>query len=299
MKKVYIGTITPINEDSWLFNRDDFFKNDAFNMKISNNIFVRLYPDSRPHVLEIADLQKGLLLVVDGMELVGEGTGFGVPIVKYEDSTYFSQDATIFLTKDSDSISIVKSFEISSISKKRLGKGVFLNDGFYNFLHKYFERVYLSWKNFRHAFDKIMELRKLLKINTQFVEGENKGQIDVHYKFFTSLIKIDIDFGKLSREGIKEILILNEQDSTFFRYYFDTDGCQLLDNQIGAWEKVKAKRASFSDLKKKIVFTLQNVNGAQLYRGREQVKKRFSWSGFTYSLPHNVSQFNYSIFLEG
>ena len=58
---------------------------------ISDRISVRLYADSRPHCMETATLHKGLVLILDNQEVIEEGMGFGLPVVKYKDKTYFSQ----------------------------------------------------------------------------------------------------------------------------------------------------------------------------------------------------------------
>lgn len=279
-------------------NKSRFVYSEYFRVDVRQNVGILLYPDSRPHNLEIADLQKGLILVVDGVELVGEGAGFGVPVVKYVGNTYFSQTAQSSFDDNPDCPTMEKSFVINTVSKKRIGNRVFLNDKLYGLFHKYFEKLYLGWKNSRYFLDKLMELRKTLKINTQFVKGEEKGRVTVKYRIFPKFIEVDVNFRELNRKGIKEILILNEQSSTFFRNYSDADGNYLLGKHIGAWEKVNAKEATFSDAKKGISFTLKNIKGTKLYRGREQVKNRFEWAGFTYSLEPNIDRFNYLISLK-
>jgi len=245
--------------------------------------------------LEIAALQKGLVLVHAGMELIEEGVGFGVPAVKFDDNTYFSSSALTFVQKSNEYRTLVKSFLLDTVSRKRIWKGPYIKDGFYSFLQRLFEKAYLRHKRQRLFFDKIMELRNVLEINTEFVKVKPRGSVTLKYSFFPELIQVEADMSALDWTGRKEILILNEQGSSFFRKYSDSDGLALFDKQIGAWEQVEAEEASISDVRGDLAFTLKNKNKAKLYRGSERVKGRFSWAGLNYSLSKDVRFFSYEI----
>jgi hypothetical protein len=62
-------------------------------LPLINELAVRLYQDTRPHVGKVARLQKGLVLVRDGRELVEEGFGFGLPLVEVGGQAYLSRSA--------------------------------------------------------------------------------------------------------------------------------------------------------------------------------------------------------------
>jgi hypothetical protein len=268
-----------------------------FTFKANKSLALRIYADNRPQNLEIAALQKGLVLVVNGLEIVEEGAGFGVPIAKYSDATLFSRNAKLYVEAlDEGFIVITKVFLLDSVSKKRV-HGAFINNRIYSVFHKTFEKAYLNRGNMRSFFDWIMWLRRTIGVETHFVNVSPRGKVTIRYHCYSDHIKVCADFSEVEMARCQEILILNEQGATFFRKN-SKGNVVLCDKKIGAWNKVVAEKAEFSDIRNRISFSMEKRDGAILYCGWEQIKDRFSWAGMTYALSPKTSIFNYTIRLK-
>jgi hypothetical protein len=50
--------------------------------------------------------------------LIEEGIGFEVPVVKYEDKTYFSTSAEVLIQKNYSAYRVKKTYILDSVSKK-------------------------------------------------------------------------------------------------------------------------------------------------------------------------------------
>jgi hypothetical protein len=264
-------------------------------LKVNDQICVRLYQDSRPHFLEVAPLQKGLVLLLGEKELVEEGMGFGAPVVKFKDKTYFSSSACCSISKTADGFDLTKHFILDTISRKRVGDANYINDRVYRGARRLFERAYLSQTSLFPFFDNLMELRQALKVQTEFVKVPNRGTIGVNYSVRSDSIEILVNITGLEKAECEEILILNEQGSTFFRKYSDSEGLILNDSQIGAWSEVKTKKAFLSYLAGNLRFSLETRDKSQLFRGWEKTRGRFAWAGLSYSLPPQQAFFDYVI----
>jgi hypothetical protein len=265
---------------------------------IDGRVSCRLYSDTRPHCLEIAQLQKGLVLMIDGAELIEEGVGFGAPVVQYEDCTYFSGSAQVSVETRGEHTVLVKSFVLDAVSRKRVGKAFMINDDFYDFIHRPFDVIYMHNKRLKPVFNKLVELVKVFGVNTEFVKVKPRGVITVRYTCLSGSVEVAVSLTQLNKFGCKEILILNEQGAAFFRKYADTDGLTLTNGQVGVWEAVKAEEASFSNASGKVAFSLRNVEGSVFFRGREKIRNRCSWVGLGYSLHPRFKVFRYTIKLK-
>jgi hypothetical protein len=263
-------------------------------MDLNDKLSVRLYYDNKPNCLETAQLHKGLVMVYDGLELIEEGIGFGVPVVKYNDKTYFSGKAKASIKESEDNIILEKQFVLDTVSRKRFFKA-YVNDDFYSLIHKLFEKGYLGHDTLLPINNKIMELRDLFKIKTDFQKVEPRGTVTTQYIFEPNKIKINVDFSKLNFKDCMQTLVLNEQGASGFGNYSDSSNLKLAGRQIGAWAQVMAKEASLTSLGGALTFTLQSSKSANLFRGWEKTKNRFSWAGLSYALDAETKLFNYTI----
>jgi hypothetical protein len=266
-------------------------------LQLTDRLSVRLYRDCRPSCLETGALQKGLVLLLDGEELIEEGVGFGVPIVKYEDKTFFSSTADVSIQKTGSAFLITKIFTLDTVSLKKFGRATYIDDGLYSPLRKTFQSLYLKHKKLNPLFNKAMELRDLANIKTEFVTVKPRGTVTINYDCQPSAINIQADFSKVALKKCREVLVLNEQGSSVFQRYVDSDGLNLLGQKIGAWETVTANQGTLQNAKGVVSFSLHNVRGAALLRGWERTRKRFSWAGLSYSMRPNNNTFEYSIVL--
>ena len=272
--------------------------NPPITINLDSFVSCRLYQDAKPHYLETAPLQKGLVLLVEGREVIEEGMGFGTPVVMYGERPFFSSSADISFRQEGSQKILTKSFTMDTISRKRFGRAFYLNDRLYHFFQKRFHNIYTRNKNLAPVSTRFIELLKILGFSTEFQKVNPKGIITVKYACLPHSIEVEIVLSKLNKKECKEVLVLNEQGASFFREYSDTDGLTLYDAQIGAWESVEAEEVSLSNIKETTVFSLKNKEGAILFRGREKVRGRYSWVGFCYALRPPVSRFRYSVRLK-
>jgi hypothetical protein len=268
---------------------------EAVTLRLNDHLSVRLYKDCRPTCLETGTLQKGLVLLLDGRELIEEGVGFGVPIVKYEDKTFFSSKADASIRRIGADYVISKAYTLDTVSRKKYGRATYIDDSLYSPLRKTFESLYLKHKKLTPLFNKVMELRDLANIKTEFVTAKPRGKVTINYHCQPTAINIRADFSKVALNKCREVLVLNEQGSSVFQKYADSNGQNLLCNKIGAWETVTADQASLQSAKGQVSFSLQNNRDATLFRGWEKTRKRFSWAGLSYSMPPNHGTFEYTI----
>lgn len=260
-------------------------------VRLSDALSVRLYPDHRPSHLETSPLHKGLVLLYRGKEVIEEGVGFGVPVVKYVDKTYFPGQAAVF---SPDDYVLTKVYTLNMISLKKLGAGGYIDDRLYSVLQKNFERLYLQ-KKLKGLFNKVMEVRDALKVSTEFQVVKPRGKVTVTYRCHPNRIDVHADFTALSLVGCRELLMLNEQGSSYLPKYTDSNGAILMGNQIGAWDMVKAGFASLQSINGVPGFSVSSQPRSLLFRGYERTRKRFSWAGLSYSIQPKSSEFNYTV----
>ena len=120
---------------------------------LNDRLSVRIYADSRPHCMETAPLHKGLVLLLDNQEVIEEGMGFGVPVAKYEDKTYFSSSANVETQKNQSIYYVKKTYILDAVSRKKFWRSTYIDDDVYSMARKTFEKLYLKHKSVSPLFN--------------------------------------------------------------------------------------------------------------------------------------------------
>ena len=263
---------------------------------ISNSVSLNVYSNTKPHNLKIANLQKGLILVCNGTEKVGEGAGFGFPVLVCPEETYFSGSAIVSLSKTSRATMVRKEFLMDRISRNKLGNTRLENRQARAFIKSL---CGLYQKNKRFRFLPLNEFIARMGVETTFRETESAGKIPITYIIRGNTVEIRVDLSQVKRKNQKRIFILNEQSASFFRKYSDSKKTTLFDGQIDAWNEVNCENASLTDFRGQFGFRVYQVAGAVLRRGRETMRNCLDWVGLDYELYPNVEFFEYRIRLLG
>lgn len=268
---------------------------DEYDIPISECIALKTSVDTRPHNLITANLQKGLRFVYKREEMVGEGTGFGVPVILCSDETYFSGSSRLCLYRKRNSITIRKEFLMDKIQRKEFG-GIRLENQKLRAAWKSMDRLY---QKHRHLQIFAAALDGKLGVHFSFVKAEPLGKVTVTYSAIKNRLNIRVDLNLTMRKELRKVFLLNEQGTTFFRNYSDSNGIQLADNQIGAWQRVEAESACISDMQRRVGFSLQKKKDSILHVGRELLRGSADWIGLDYELANWNGPFEYGIeFLE-
>ena len=261
-------------------------------LSISGSVALEVYSNSKPYNLKIGKLQKGLIFVVDGVERVGEGTGFGFPILMYPKETYFSGSAEVWVRHTHGCIQVKKEFLMDRISRNMFGNVCLENPQARSFI-RFLTDLYQ--KNRRCRYLSLKELIVNMGVKSTFIAASAIGKIPVTYTINGCNVDVEVDFRQIKKSSLKGIFVLNEQSAKHFLKYIDSDGTSLLDKQIGAWDVVDAESACLVDQTGQIGYRLWNIDGCILRRGRETMRDCLDWSGLDYEIESQRDVLNYRI----
>ncbi|MGD0643529.1 MAG: hypothetical protein ABSA75_01340 [Candidatus Bathyarchaeia archaeon] len=275
-----------------------FFASTPHTYSISDSVALRIHSDTNPQNMKIANLQKGMILLYNGAEVVGEGTGFGVPIGKYFNETFFSGSSFLQVHKQENFVIIRKEFLMDLIERDKFRNLKLENKN----LRKILDSVSLLYQKHKRLAQFILLAKGLLfkfGVESTFVRTSPKGKVIATYTIDQNRILVKLSFSQLDRNNLQKVFVLNEQGAHFFRKYSDSEGLKLNDQEIGAWEGVTAQSAKIADKQDRIGFSLKNVEGTVLRRGREVIKGSLDWIGLDYELSPEEDQFEYEIEIFG
>lgn len=275
-------------------------KTKKYTVLLSNRIALRMYSDTQPRDTHISGIQKGLILIYKGTETIGEGTGFGAPILQYRNKTIFSKTSKLYIRKKNGKVTIHKKYLMDTTIQKRIRQvklekqklAVATNQTIKHITKLYQKHKYLQFLSSER-------LLKKLGIHTDFIKTVPVGIIDVTYKIDRHQITIRADIGQIQRNDLQRVIITNEQGASFYTKYTDSNNLTLITRKIGAWQPVLANWATITDVQNKVGFQLYAQKRTTLRRGREYLRNCRNWIGLDYEInPKNVF-FDYKIDILG
>jgi hypothetical protein len=178
---------------------------------------------------------------------------------------------------------IEKTYEMDTVSVKVLG-GSRISDAIYHPAHRVFSALYLTLGSLRPALNKVIEFRDTAGVKTSFQATEPRGRVRVRYAIHRDLIEVEAKSEMTA--GCDELIMLNEQGASTFRVCRDGDST-LIDDEIGAWRAMDSPEATLSSRDERLSFTVAKPKGTIFRRGRESVRGKLSWAGFSLSYAAN------------
>jgi hypothetical protein len=271
-------------------------KSEKYAVSLSNSTALEVYSSTKPSTLKIAHLQKGLILVYNREKKVGEGTGFGCPVLIYPKETYFSGSSTVSVAQTAESIKIHKEFYMDRAARNKLGN-VYLENQKARAFIRYLADLYQKHRRFR--FLSLKEFFVRIGVESTFVKTAAVGKVSVTYDISNSVINLKVDFSHLKKGRPKKIFVLNEQSASFFRKYSDAHHVSLVDEQIGAWDVVSSDWACLTNAQGQVGYRLWKINNSVLRRGRETMENCLDWVGLDYEVNPDSKIFEYKIEILG
>ena len=269
--------------------KDDARSEKAYFFRVNDRVSLELSESAATDPGDSSGLQKGLMLFDGDNSLGGEGVGFGVPAVEYPDQTLFSTTASI----QSSGERLCKLFQIDALQRKTWKKKHLINNRAYDILQSSLANTYRTNKQTRRHLNYLIRLQSLLGIGLSHLRTESRGFVRIEHRLSGNEILIKVDSSGLINKNFRRLLVFNEQSAEFDMY--EDDSGILREESIGVWEQIDSRQASFRNSKTNVTFSVDNIQGTELYRGRELLKPRMDWAGFCYSIPPSLEHFEYTV----
>jgi hypothetical protein len=267
-----------------------------------------------------ARLQRGLLLEEEGRDLAGEGVGFGVPVAKRGLRALFPGGVRLSRRRVAGHWEVTAVYDLCLAERFARAGGGGLRTRAPDAAREVAAALHRREPALREPLTAASSAaRRLMGWSTSYEPAGVHVPVEVRYSIAVpgsgaggggaddgrdggahagshadTRILVSVSPGALPAD-VSELAVMNELGARPFDLYVDAAGGALRGARIGAWDPVEAPRAAFVDTEGGAVFSLGQVGGAELRRGRELVGKRLAWAGFGYVLPPTTRRFTYDL----
>jgi hypothetical protein len=197
----------------------------------------------------------------------------------YSRGTIFSLSAETFVSESKRGPSVTKVYNMNGIASKRIRGLKIRHEGYVARFLGILEKAYRDIRRLQPGATMMLNMLSMIGIRNEYLECSSRGQIAVTYERDHEGLLVTADFGRVATEGLRNIVLTNEQGGSMFTEYSDSSGVRLAGRQIEPWRAISAEWASLRVPETGVQFGVHRPAGWKIVRGREAIKNRMSWSG--------------------
>jgi hypothetical protein len=266
---------------------------------VSQDLALRITdrPDGRMEY-PTSSLLKALVLTYRGRELAEEAVGFGVPVLKQGLETVFPGEVVLELAHTDSTWTITADYCLNRVERMSQPNKTKIGNPWFYAAKNSLSAFMVRFAPARGPLTALSSgLRGLFGWKTTYVKAGFSIPVKMTYAFdqTTGVLSIEADLAGLPPGRISEVIVMIEQGAHYFNQYSDSSGKRLSGKGVGSWDEVTAEEASFASNAQQVAFSVHQVPGARLFRGRELIGARLAWSGFGYSFPPTQGTFGCTI----
>jgi hypothetical protein len=234
---------------------------------------------------EINGVSRGVGVIFNGVNLVGEGMGIGGVIGLVGRKAVFPLHSK---TRWWNGALVEKYHELNGISLKYLGP--FMAEKPYKSLRTILSPIYIRHRGFRPIYSLLMAGRTVIGLRSRYMKIKPLASVRSRYILEDSCIRVEIH---VERPKGLSILVANELSGRLFTT-MDVNGRTT---SIPPWIEVSG-RICFHSPQLGLAVSLEPVDGCRMFAGREVLGKRLDWAGLSYQMPHELKSIRYRVFFD-
>ncbi len=247
-----------------------------------------------------ASIAKGWVLLDDGKDLSEEAVGFGVPIIKRGLQAIFPGEIELYVGGGIDQYKFTARYTLNLVEKIAQAAGTINNPFVINTKNILAGMMRQFPASRRHLTLFSSLIRRQLGWQTSYEAADFCAHVTMDYTINPTAGKLEVEIADkdFTPEQVSEIIIMSEQGAHYFDRYRGDDGAVQQGEEIGCWDEVSGEKVQFISSTQNLSFSLRQVKGAKLYRGRELIGDRLAWSGFGYSFSPKLDFLKYQILIQ-
>ena len=191
------------------------------------------------------------------VDLVEEGVGFGVPVLKMPRETIFPRSLRV--TAGPDASAATAEYDMDLVERLSVRTRLALVNTALNVVREPLALLHRRYPALRGVFAGISNsMRAAFGIRTVFEHATSRGTIRVTYRVDAAggELNVRMEARNLATQGCTELIIMNEQGAHFFDTCTDSAGSARQGSAIETWQEVAAARATFLDAVHGVSFTM-------------------------------------------